>query len=324
MPFKHNAARRHRIPRARYRVQNWPAYEAGLKRRGDLTFWLDEAALAGWHAPRRRTPGGQPVYSDLAIELVLTLRLVFHLALRQAEAFTRSVLHLLGQALGVPDHTTLSRRSHAFAGRQPRAASSGGPAHLVLDSTGLQLFGQGEWDAEKHGRMRRRWLKLHLAVDATTGEIAAHVLTEGTADDAGQAPALLGQVEGQIASVIADGAYDGEPVYAAAAARQRDPPPDVVIPPRASAVPSSDDPERQSPRDRHIRLIAEKGRMAWQQATNYGRRSLGETAVGRYKHLIGPKLRSRSLPGQQGEAALAVHVLNRMIRAAKPASVRIV
>jgi len=96
MPFKHNASRRHHIPRARYRVTNWPSYEAGLCRRGGLTFWVDEAALAGWQAPRRSTPGGPPHYSELAIELVLTLRLVFHLALRQAEGFTRSVLQLLG------------------------------------------------------------------------------------------------------------------------------------------------------------------------------------------------------------------------------------
>ena len=109
MPFKHpgsakpRGARRHHIPRARYRVLNWPAYEAGLCRRGDLTLWLDQAALAGWAAPKRSTPGGQPRYSDLAVELVLTLRLVFHLALRQAEAFTRSVLALLGLELRVPD-----------------------------------------------------------------------------------------------------------------------------------------------------------------------------------------------------------------------------
>ena len=89
MPFKHNAARRHPIPRACYQITNWPAYEAGLRRRGDLTVWVEEAALAGWQAPRRSTPGGQPRYSELAIELVLTLRLVFHLALRQAEAFAR-------------------------------------------------------------------------------------------------------------------------------------------------------------------------------------------------------------------------------------------
>ncbi len=91
MPFKHHAARRHRIPRAQYRVRNWREYDAGLKRRGDLTLWLDEAAVASWQAPRRTTPGGQARYSDLAIELVLMLRLVFHLALRQAEGFAGSV-----------------------------------------------------------------------------------------------------------------------------------------------------------------------------------------------------------------------------------------
>ena len=132
---------------------------------------------------------GQPLYSDLAIELVLTLRLVFHLALRQAEAFTSSVLRLLGLALPVPDHGTLSRRGRAFAGRQPRVQASAGPVHLVLDSTGLELFGQGGWDAERHGRVRRSWRKLHLAVNAGTGEVAAHVLTEGRADGAAQVPA---------------------------------------------------------------------------------------------------------------------------------------
>ena len=111
MPFKHHNARRHRIPRARYRVQNWPAYEAGLKRRGDPTLWLDAAAMAKWQAPRRTTPGGQRRYSKLAIGVVLTLRLVFHLALRQAEGFVGSALRLLGLDLAVPDHTTVSRPS---------------------------------------------------------------------------------------------------------------------------------------------------------------------------------------------------------------------
>ncbi len=117
--------------------------------------------------------------------------------------------------------------------------ASAGPIHLVLDSTGLELFGPGEWDAEKHGRVHRQWRKLHLAVDADTGEIAAQALTKGHADDAAQVPALLGQAEAMIGSVTADGAYDGEPTCAAAAARQRHPPPDVV-PPRALAAPSSD------------------------------------------------------------------------------------
>src|SRR3712207_7119050 len=163
MPFKHNAAYRHRIPQARYQVRNWRDYEAGLKRRGDLTLWLDEAVLAGLQAPPRTTPAGQARYSDVAIELVLILRSVLHLALRQAEGFAASVLRLLGQELRVPDHTTLCRRGRGFAGRQPKAVPHG-PMHLGIDSTGLKLFGQGERDGEKHGRARRAWRKLHLAV----------------------------------------------------------------------------------------------------------------------------------------------------------------
>jgi len=263
MPFKHNAACRHRIPQARYQVRNWRDYEAGLKRRGDLTLWLDEAVLAGWQAPPRTTPGGQARYSDVAIELVLILRSVLHLALRQAEGFAASVLRLLGQELRVPDHTTLCRRGRGFAGRCPKILPHG-PMHLVIDSTGLKLFGRGEWNGEGHGRARRSWRKLHLGVDAGTGEIVACMLADSGAEDA----------------------------------------------------------DAQGQRDRHIRLIAERGRMAWQRSTGYGRRSLAETAVGRHKAIVGPKLRARSLPAQQGEAAMAAEVLNRMIRAAKPLSIR--
>jgi hypothetical protein len=150
-------------------------------------------------------------------------------------------------------------------------------------------------------------------VDTGTGEIVACGLTNNGADNAGQVPSLLAQIKGEIASVAADGAYDGEPVYQAIADHQPDPPPDVVIPPPASAVPSTEDADAGGQRDRHIRLIAERSRMAWQKAT----------AVGRYKGIIGPKLRARILPAQQGEVAEAAKVLNRMIRVAKPVSVRV-
>jgi len=319
LPFKHNAARRHRIPQAQYRVRNWRQYDAGLKRRGDLTLWLDEAALAGWQAAPRTTPGGQARYSDLAIELVLMLRLVFHLALRQVEGFVSSVLRLLGLKLSIPDHTTLSRRG--FAERQPCAVAHG-PLHLLIDSTGLKLFGHGEWQEEKYGRARRSWRKLHLAFDADTGEIVASLLTGNEADDAGRIPDLLGQIEGEIASVTADGAYDGEPTYQAITSRQPGRPPTVIIPPRSSAVPGAQGGKPPSQRDQHIQLIRDRGRMAWQKATGYGRRSLAETGIDRYKAAIGPRLRARTLPGQQREVTLAAAVLNRMIRTAKPASVR--
>ena len=289
---------------------------AGLKRRGNLTFWLEETALTGWRAPRRATRGGQPLYAEMAIELVLTLRLVFHLALRQVEGFARSVLCLLELDLSVPDHPTLSRRGRSFAGRQPRAARHDGGVHVVLESTGLQVFGQGKRDAEKHGRTPRQWRKLHLAVDARTGEIVAHSLTDKDARDITQVAGLLATVEGQIASVIADGAYDGRSVYDAAAARQRDPPPHVIIPPRASLLVNTDG-DTQTIRDRHVRYINEKGRLAWQKDNSYGRRSLMETTIGRYKHIIGPKLRARSNAGQNGNVAITISALNRMIQIAK-------
>ncbi len=179
-----------------------------MRRRGDLTPWLDEAALDGWAAPKRSSPGGQPRHSELAIEPVLTLRLVFHLALRQAEAFSRSVLRLLGLALSVPDHSMPGRRGQAFAG--------GSRACWPVLAQSIWCWTARTWNCSpKASGMPRS-----MAGRAGSGEIAAHVLTEGHADDEAQVPALLGQIEGVIASVTANGAYDGEPSYAAAAARQ--------------------------------------------------------------------------------------------------------
>jgi Transposase DDE domain len=321
MPLKFNSNRPKRF-RAQYRIRNWPQYDAGLRRRGDLTLWLDEVAIAGWSAPPRATPGGQARYSDLAIELLLMLRFVFHLALHQAEGFVSSVFRLLGLDLPIPDHTTLSRRDRGFAHRRPYSVPHG-PLHLLIDSTGLKLFGRGEWNSERPGWARWSWRKLHLAVDADSGEIVARVLTGNDAHDAGQVPVLREQIESEIGSVTADGAYDGEPVYRAIQARQSEPAPTIVIPPRLSAVPGVATDAVESQRDHHIRFIQENGHAAWRKATDYGRRSLAETAVGRYKGLIGSRLCACALANQQGETALGVEVLNRMIRVAKPASVRI-
>lgn len=127
--------------------------------------------------------------------------------------------------------TQLNRYGCAFAGRQPLLGASTEPVHLLLDSTGLEIFDRGEWCAAKHGRLRRRWLKLHLSVDASTGQIAPHVLTDGDGDDAAQAPGLVRQCEGALTILVADGAYDRDPVYQAAPARQSGSPIEVIIPP---------------------------------------------------------------------------------------------
>src|SRR3712207_2322387 len=320
MPYKANEARRHKIPRARYKLANWPEHDRALQQRGSLTVWMTPEALAAWHPPRTGRPGRSPRYAAIAIETGHLLRLAFGRPRRQTEGLLRSLATLLGVEIGIPDHTTFSRRSPGLVlARSLAEAQRTGPVHVVIDTTGLKVHGAGEWLAETHGeRGKRSWRKLHLAVDTDSGEILASELTTAEEGDAALVGPLLARITGPIASVTADGAYDGEPVYRAVAERQPNPPAALVIPPRASAVPSPTADTTPTQRDQHIRMIQDRGRMRWQKAVGYGRRSLGETAVFRYKAIIGRGLRARTLPAQKTEARAACSVLNRMTRLGMP------
>jgi hypothetical protein len=318
MPHKYNADRRHRIPKRRYKVSNWQAYEAGLRQRGSLTIWFTDEAIAAWQAVPRTTPGGQARYSDLAIETTLILRTVFHQPLRQTEGLVSSLLGLMDLDLPVPDHTTLSRRARTLA-VAPQAAS--GPLHLLVDSTGVKLSGPGEWLVEKHGTQRRRaWRKLHLGVDAKTGTIVASTLTSKEVDDAAELGPLLDQVEEPMAAVVADGAYDQDRVYDAVA--EHSPEAAVVVPPRSTAVLSVSAETDPTQRDHHIQAIAEQGRMGWQRTSGYNARAGAEGTMSRYKRIIGDTLRSHTRPAQEVETRIAVTVLNRMLDLGRPESVR--
>ena len=193
-------------------MTNWAAYDVALRQRGSLTVWFTEAAIAAWKASPRTTRGGQPRYSALAITTALTLRAVFRLALRQTEGLIASLLRLLGLDLAAPDHSTISRRGETLPVSRPRPGSE--PVHLLVDSTGLKLCGPGEWLVEKHpAKVRRSWRKLHIGVDADTGEIIAAELTGKDIDDGSQVGPLLEQIAGPVASFTGDGAYDRDDVY---------------------------------------------------------------------------------------------------------------
>ena len=321
MPHKANAARRHRIPRPKRKVTNWAEYDAALRQRGSLTVWVSEEAIAQWKAAPRTTPGGQPSYSDLAITTALLLRAVFRLALRQTEGLLASILHLLGVDLPVPDHSTIARRARTVTPPSvPR--SSGGPLHLLVDSTGLKLCGPGEWLIEKHGTKRRRsWHALHIGMDAGTGRIVAATLTERGADDASQVGPLLDQITEPMASLTGDGAYDRTRVYAAV--QQRHPKAVVVAPPRSDAVLSDTAETAPTQRDRHILTIAEKGRLSWQRTSGYNKRAGVESQMARWKGVLGEALRFHCDQAQATEVAIGVIVLNRMLNLGRPNSVRV-
>jgi hypothetical protein len=328
VPFKLNQDRRHHIPRQQHKVTNWPAYDASLRQRGSLTVWVTDEAIRAWRAEPRTTRGGQPWYSELAILTALTLRAVFRLGLRQTEGLIGSLMRLLGLDLPVPDHTTLSRRAVTLevprprSGSSPNAHTSTEPVHLLVDSTGLKLCGPGEWLIEKHGtRMRRSWRKLHLGVDADSGQIVATALTTHDVDDGSQAGPLLDQVAGPVASFTGDGAYDQDGVYASVA--ERHPEAEVIVPPRATAVPSETAESAPTQRDRHLQHTADHGRMAWQTASGYTKRARAEAAIGRWKQVIGDRLRAHTDERRATEVDVAAHVLNRMQELGRPSYIRL-
>jgi Transposase DDE domain len=249
------------------------------------------------------------------------MRAVFRLALRQTEGLIGSIIACLGLDLTVPDHSTLSRRSKTLD-MPPLRRSGTGPLHLLVDSTGLKLGGAGEWLVERHGTSRRRsWRKLHLGVDGESGEIVAIELTRKEIDDAARSGALLDQITDPIASFTADGAYDQDRVYEMVA--ERHPDAAVTVPPRATAVPSPSAATAPTQRDRHIQEIVERGRMGWQKASGYNLQAKVEATIGRYKHVIGDALRSRTDATEATEVAIAAAALNQMLGFGRPNYVRI-
>ncbi len=324
LPFKLNQDRRRHIPKQKRKVTNSAAYDAALRQRGSLTVWFTDEAVAAWAAEPRTTQGGQRWYSPLAILTALTLRAVFHLALRQTEGLIGSIIGLLGLTLAVPDHSTLSRRAETLEVPRPRPRRDAGPLHLLVDSTGLKLCGAGEWLVERHGtKTRRSWRKLHIGMDADTGQIVAATLTTKDVDDGAEIGPLLDQVTGPVASFTADGAYDQEGVAAAAAVAERHPEAVIIVPPRSTAVPSETAETAPTQRDRHLHSIAEHGRAAWQKASGYTMRARAEAAIGRFKQVLGDGLRSRTNRRRATKVDVAVHALNRMLDLGRPISVRI-
>lgn len=307
-----------RSPKPRYRVTNWPEYNRALASRGQVTLWIDAAALAGW-----RAVGGRGMrYADAAILCALCVRAAFKLPLRQTQGFLGSLRDLLGLTIAIPHYSTIARRAAGLAVPRIGRSSGAGLVHLAIDSTGLKVYGEGKWKVRTHGKDKRRvWLKLHLAVDTTTGEIRAHSLTPSARHDGQELPDLLDAVEGPLEAVYADGAYDGFANHAAIRARNAR----AVIPPRkGAAITPPRDIEHPAPaRADAVRRTVEIGRKAWKQETGYHRRSLAETAMGRYKGVIGPVLKCRTFPTQKTEAAVAVRCLNAFNGLGMPVSVKI-
>lgn len=302
-----------------YKVTNWSQYNESLVRRGDVTFWFDEAVIAAWrHENAERKVGRPYVYSDLAIESLLTLRELFRLPYRQTEGFGRALAKLMQTDLAIPDFTSLAKRAAQTKIAISMDEAMTGPIDVVVDSTGLKVYGEGEWKVRQHGVGKRRtWRKLHLAVNPESHEIVAQVLTDNSAHDADQVEPLLDQVDRDVQTLYGDGAYDQWKVYQGLDGRGVD----AIIPPRKNARIKRHgnavaDP---LPRDECIRQIRRDGRKAWKQSIGYHRRSLVETAVHRLKSAFGGSLKNRALENQKTEVSLRCKLLNLFVTIGMPA-----
>ena len=307
-----------------YRVRNWKEYNRSLINRGNLTIWFSEDAVKSWYQkPQKNKKRGRAfIYSDTYVELALTIRTLFHLPLRATQGFLEGLVFLLGLNLQISHYSRLSRRAGALDIQLNTLKNAGKkPTDLVIDSTGLKIFGEGEWKMRTHGKQKRRtWRKYHVSVNPVTHEVTALELTEANVHDCTMLPALL-STQKNVGKVYADGAYSFKDGFDAIAQSGGIP----SIPVRSGTTVVRKDPSAgQELRNKLLQEIKNAGgRIAWKKASDHHRRSLVETHMFRLKTILGGTLRGRSFANQQVEARIMATILNKMTRLGMPKSEKI-
>lgn len=317
---KHTTTRSRR--KTLYRVKNWSEYDKALVQRGSITFWMSDDIEKTWMHTGEKQRGSQFEYSDQAILVMLTVKEVFHLTNRGVEGFLRSVFPMMKINLPVPDHTTVSTRGKNVQVNLPKKANQ--KLNIVMDSTGLKIYGEGEWKVRQHGVSKRRtWRKLHIGANPEDGEIQAVILTENSVSDDAVVEVLLKQIEQEIDKFAGDGAYDKRKVYDGLNAHS--PQVKILIPPRKNAHiwKHGNTKSERLKRDENLRSIRKDGRKEWKKNSGYHIRSLSETVMFRLKTIFGDNLSARLLETQTTQALVCCAALNRMTHLGMPQSYKI-
>ena len=310
---------KHKKTKATYRLRNWREYNRALVQRGSLTVWIPEDMVQTWHAVEPEPKRGHPrTYTDTAILTMATLQEIYHLGLRQTQGLMESIGQLLHLEVVIPDYSTLSRRRATLEIALPRSRSTEA-LHVVVDSTGVKVFGEGEWKVRQHGyTYRRTWRKVHVGVDEASGEIVAAVVTTNNYHDSQVLPNLLEQVEEEITQVSGDGAYDRRTCYEAIGQRHAR----ASIPPQHNAKiwQHGNTKAQRLGRDENLRRIRQIGRAAWKRECGYHRRSLAETSMFRLKTIFSDRVTARSFAGQATQVLVRCATLNRLTQLGMPDS----
>jgi hypothetical protein len=301
-----------------HKITNWPSHDRALVNRGSLTFWFTDDAICKWTVPPSGNAGGQRKYSNLAVETALAFRMVFHLPWRQTKGCLQSLVEIHGLTLEIPHHTTFSRRARRLGKVVFHKPRHDRPIHILVDSTGIKVHSGNLRKPPKN----RAWRKLHLVVDANSGNVVACDLGSKKVRDAARVPSLIKQTECPLASARADAAYDTGQVYAAIERHREGRSPRVLIPPKKNAKLSPKSANSRE-RNRNIRSRKRLGKRTWHTKSGYSKRSRAETTISRYKTTIGSMVRARTLQGQRVEARVGCQILNRMTSLGMPESHRV-
>jgi len=302
---------------------DWKKYNEALVKRGEITVYIDGDTEKGWHiSPKNNKTGRPKKYSNSAIQLTLQFGKVFHQKLRQTEGLVRSIFQALNLDLEVPDYSTLSRRLSSLNIKINKAITDNSPKEdlvIIMDSTGLKIFGEGEWKVRKHGWSKHRtWRKAHIAI-TPDGQVIASRLTGNNVSDSEVFIDLIGKETLPIGTVSADGAYDTKGVYDTCIEKGIH---TVLIPPQRNAKiwKHGNCKNTPHPRDINLRQIRKSTRKKWKESVGYHIRSLSETAMFRFKTIFGDKLNSRKFKNQQNEFLIAIAAMNKMTNLGMPSS----
>ena len=304
--------------KVKYRLRNWPLYNKALIQRGQLIFMIIDNINEFWleNQQKDKLPGGQPLCTDKSIEICLQIRACMKSPLRQTQGFIEGLFECCGIDLPVPHYTLLSKRAEELKipirqfKRTEKIDLPSETKRLTIDSTGLKIYGEGEWANEKHKtKIRRQWMKAHIGI-SENGDVLAAELTSNSNGDAPTASVLLSQIQGHIDEFQGDGAYDSAPLHNELETKW--PGIKITTSPREDAVLSPNAARDPTHRDLHILKIQEKGRDAWQAISGYNKRNLVENTMYRYKTIFGGKLKSRKTKNQEVEFKINCNLLNKM------------
>ena len=297
----------------KYKIRNWKAYNKSLQQRGSVSIWIEESLLREWKGIKGdKKVVAEKLYPDSIIECCLLLGKVYHQPLRQTQGFVNSLLVLMGHKdFQVPDYTTLCRRQGCLCVEVSKALQSGKKIDVAIDSTGLKLYGEGEWKVRKHGATKRRtWRKLHIGIDVNTQEIVCVELTTNGEDDAAVAGRMLKEHTAKVNSFRGDGAYDDfsfREILGREVKQIIPPPKDAVVQKATKRKPAK---EYLRQRDQAVEYINKEGRKEWKIKEGYHRRSLNEVVMFRYKTTFTASMRARKIDNQKREVALKCKILN--------------